>query len=113
MRSAGKHYGAQSLDFRWKIGMQLAQPALQGGAPICRILFRMAGFGGVGRKPNAAPADILGMRVNERKFERTRAEVNTEEEAHNGLYRMPGPHAEKKRSHKGVIKKGARQAGAP
>ena len=113
MRSAGEHYGSQSLNFCWKIGMQLAQPALQGGTPICRILFRMAGFGGIGRKPDAAPADILGMRVNERKFERTCAEVNTEEEAHNGLYRMHELYAEKKRSHKGGIKKGARQAGAP
>jgi hypothetical protein len=31
----------------------------------------------------------LGARVNERKLERTCAEVNAEEEAHIGLYRMP------------------------
>jgi hypothetical protein len=48
-------------------------------------LFGVAGFGRVGGKPNAATAYVLGTRVNERKFERTCAEVNTEEEAHIGL----------------------------
>ena len=57
----------------------------QGGAPVCRILFRMVGLGCLGCKPHTAPANILSMRVNERKFERTGAEVNTEEEAHTEL----------------------------
>jgi hypothetical protein len=67
----------------------MAQTTLQGVAPIGRILFGVAGFGRVGGKRDTAPANILGARVNERKLERTCAEVNAEEEAHIGLYRMP------------------------
>ena len=94
--------------------MQSTQPALQGGAPVCRILFRMAGLGCLGCKPHTAPANILSMRVNERKFERTGAEVNTEEEAHTELIPYARAACLKKRVPKrDTNKKGARQAGAP
>jgi hypothetical protein len=48
----------------------------------------MAARGRIRGERHGAARNGHGSRVNERQFERTCAQVNAEEEAHNGLYLM-------------------------